>query len=68
VEDLVWDFEAAVGRQDWLRVGFSAWLHRLPDDALRDAFLDQVPAGCTQVVGSATVVRVPQLLVELRAT
>jgi trans-aconitate 2-methyltransferase len=67
VEDLAWDFEAPERLRDWVRVGFSAWLDRLPESGSRAAFLDDVTADYARVVGSSTVVRFLQLRVELRA-
>jgi trans-aconitate 2-methyltransferase len=66
VDDLTWDFETPTALREWLRVGFSAWLLRLPDDAMRTAFVDDVATAYAGVVDSVTVVRFLQLRVELR--
>jgi trans-aconitate 2-methyltransferase len=68
VDDLAWDFGSADRFREWLRVGFSAWLEPLPDDDVRSAFLDDVTAAYTELVGSSSVVRFLQLRVELAAS
>jgi len=65
VDDLAWDFGTPAGLREWLRVGFSAWLLRLPDDVTRVAFVDDVATSYAAVVDSVTVVRFLQLRVEL---
>jgi len=66
VDDLSWDFGSPQVLREWLRVGFSAWLLRLPDTGVREAFVDDVATSYADVLGATTVVRFLQLCVELR--
>lgn len=67
VDDLSWDFGSPEALREWLAVGFSAWLNRLPDDVRQKGFVDDVAAAYADVVGVTTVVRFLQLRVELVA-
>ncbi|HEY2174781.1 MAG TPA: class I SAM-dependent methyltransferase [Mycobacteriales bacterium] len=66
VDDLTWDFGTPTDFARWCRVGFSAWMSRLPDDATADAFVDDVAAAYGQVTGSRQLFRFRQLRTVLR--
>lgn len=67
VRDLVWDFGSRQAFLDWCRVGFSDWLSRLPDEAARSQFLDQVGDRYAVVAGSPQLFRFLQLTAAFRA-
>ena len=67
VQDLVWDFGSHQDFLNWCRVGFSDWLGRLPDDAARAAFLDEVGERYATVAGSPQLFRFLQLTASFRA-
>ena len=61
IQDLVWDFGSRTAFLNWCRVGFSDWLGRLPDEATRTEFLDEVGDRYAEIAGSPQVFRFLQL-------
>jgi trans-aconitate 2-methyltransferase len=66
-QELVWNFGSRPAFLDWCRVGFSDWLHRLPDESARAAFLDEVGTRYAVIAGSAQHFRFLQMTASLRA-
>ena len=67
VQDLLWDFGSRQAFLDWCRVGFSDWLSRLPDEAARGDFLDEVGDRYAAVAGSPQLFRFLQLTASFQA-